>query len=518
MGWTSEQNTGIGDQVVRCIWFKGYVYAFTFTAGVWRRDGIGPWVQVFAGNGHGWYWEDDSALYCGAAGGLRDEIWRSEDGVVWVQDVDLSVAFPPQGSYNLRSEIGGYGSYLYVANHDVTGAGTTFFYRRDLAGVWTAFGATHAGAEGANGRGIIGFGSEVYWTNVTNARYWDGAAWSIEATLDAQLAEYMSVIDNKLYVSCNSIGSNIGGYYWKTTAATNWSWMNLPVPNNTWSCWALCEGADGETYTSTNAWPDKRVYRRVGGHLNLIGYESSAGLNWGGIGGVCTDATGAMFVGVRMAGTIQFFAFVGVYNVTASGGGLYPQSMDCDGDGDSLYIGLYDTTTAQPILISVPLPLDGATSTGNAMFQPGAGDAINVKCTDVGDNLVISGKFAANNENVETSDDAGLTWVDIDRDAWGADTAQPLIVAPLTVDEVMVAVVAVLQDIMETFDAGATAWIQNNAAIGFTPSAMVKLVNGTEMIIGDGAGVRIDYSPNRGATTADITGAFGGNVAALEIT
>jgi len=60
--------------------------------------------------------------------------------------------------------------------------------------------------------------------------------------------------------------------------------------------------------------------------------------------------------------------------------------------------------------------------------------------------------------------------------------------------------------------------VQNNAAIGFTPSAMVKLVNGTEMIIGNGAGNRIDYSPNRGVSTANVTGAFGGNVAALEIT
>jgi hypothetical protein len=47
---------------------------------------------------------------------------------------------------------------------------------------------------------------------------------------------------------------------------------------------------------------------------------------------------------------------------------------------------------------------------------------------------------------------------------------------------------------------------------------MAKIPNGDELIMGDGAANRIDYSPNRGAQLTNITGAFVGNVAALEIT
>jgi len=245
----------------------------------------------------------------------------------------------------------------------------------------------------------------------------------------------------------------------------------------------------------------------------MIGYDTPA-VGPGTRGGVCVDAAGDMYFGTRAAGTVQFFAWAGVYDLTP--GGLYPQAMDCDGDGDTLYVGLYDTATAQPILISVALPLDGAGSMGGNIFSPGAGNAINVKCIDVGDSLVVSGNFG-NNEQVETSDDAGITWTDIDRDAWGAETAQPLAVDPLTIDEVLVCL-ATAQDVTETLDAGATAWVVNNAAIGFTPSAMAKLPNGNELIIGNGAGNRIDYSPNRGVTLVNITGAFGGNVASLELT
>ena len=520
MGWTVEQNTGVNDYVIRCVWFKGYIYAGTRDDGVWRRDGIGPWVHVFngpiAGGGVLWHWEEDDALYCGDSW----NIYRSVDGVAWVLDQNLGALGSGQAAFHSWSEIGGYGSYLYVANHD-NGPPQTYFYRRDLAGVWANYAAPHAGAEGAVGKGIIGFGGEVYWTNNTRVRYWDGAAWSAEATLDGLCgyASYMSIVDNKLYIGASVTLSPPGGYYWKTSAATNWSFLNHQVPDNTFGVFTLNDGADGETYTwSTDNGTDIRVYHKVNNHLNLIGQDTAAIIGIGGVrGGIGVDATGAMYLASRSAGTVRFFAFVGIYNLTPVGNGLYPQSMDCDGDGDALYVGLYDTTTAQPILISVPLPLDGATSTGSAMFQPGAGDAINVKCTDVGDNLVISGKFAANNENVETSDDAGLTWTDIDRDAWGADTAQPLVVAPLTMDEVMVAL-ATAQDIVETLDAGATVWTVNNAAVGYSPGAMVLLPNGTEMLIGDDGANLINYSPNRGVSVGVVTGAFGGNVAALEIT
>jgi hypothetical protein len=516
MPWQVEQNTGVNDRVIRCIWWKGYIYAFTEDAGVWRRDGVGPWTQVFVNGNNGgqaWLWEEDDATYCGGGALNGSKIYRSVDGTNWTVDVDLNVAFGLQGFYHNYSEIGGYGDYLYVANHDV-GISTTFFYRRDLAGNWIAH-STHVGVEGAGGRGIVGFGGEIYWTNWTEQRYWDGAAWSVEPTLTTQCGStcYLSVIDDALYVLTSTSASLIGGYYWRTAMATDWSFLNLPVPDNTWGGWTLCQGEDGEAYTIAQDGTTLRIYQKVGPLLDLIHYQATVGVGLGTRGGVCTDATGEMFFGTRAGGTVQFFAFAGNYNVTP--GGLYPQAVDCDGDGDALYVALYDTTTAQPMLISVPLPLIGGVSAGSNIFNPGAGTAINVKCPDVGDQAVVAGDFG-NNEQVETTDDAGLNWTDIDRDAWGAETAQPLEINPISIEEVLVALAAA-QDITETFDAGATAWVVNNAAVGYSPGAMSKLPGGDELVIGDDAANRIDYSPNRGVTLQNITGAFAGNVAALEV-
>jgi len=446
MGWAVEHNTGIAGSVTRLVWFKGDLYAFTMNDGIWRRPAAGPpWVQVFAfpTGGQAWVWEDDDAIYCGGGWLNGNNIYRSEDGTAWVVDVDLNVAFGLQASYHDYSEIGGYGSYLYLANHDVAGPGSTFFYRRDLAGVWAAFGAPHVGVEGAGGRGIIGYGGEVYWTNWTNARYWDGAAWSIETTLNSQGCEKMSVIDEILYLNASTIMPWIGGYYWKTAAATDWTWMNLPVPNNMWTCWPLCEGADNETYTATSDGTAMRVYQQVGGMLNLIGYQAVMPVAPDSHGGVCVDDTGAMYIGTEPGAAIQFLAFAGVYTVTP--GGLYPQAIDCDGDGDQLYLALYDTGTALPMLISVPIPLDGALSMGSNMFSPAVGTRINVQCSVVGDNLAIAGDFAAVDDHVRVSGDAGLTWTNIGSNLWNVNVAQPLEInpnslggTPVAPDEVMV--------------------------------------------------------------------------------
>jgi len=303
-----------------------------------------------------------------------------------------------------------------------------------------------------------------------------------------------------------------------------------PYAAHRWWALVVCAGPvykfynsdDGTTWTEVHqfagttqhaaGWPD-RVNEFVAtndGVVYPLVYSSDRGDtwttkagNWGPFG--YNGDIRCVAVGIPAAVT---------WNYTVVGGGLYPQAIDCDGDGDSLYISLYDTTTGQPVLVSVNLPLDGATSVGNITFNPGAGSAINVKCIDIGDNLVISGDFGAN-EQVETSDDGGMTWTDIDPGTWGAALAQPLVVDPLTLDEVMIALTP--QSIIETLDGG-TTWTVYNAAVGYSPGAMTKLVNGNEMIIGDDGANRIDYSPNRGVSTANVTGVFGGNVAAVEIT
>lgn len=514
MGWTVEQNTGVNGHVVRCVWFKGYIYAFTQDDGVWRRDGVGPWTQVFNGTGLGWYWADDDALYCpGPAGG--EHIHRSEDGLAWPEDIDLLATFGAHagGWWHTWGAMGGYGDYFYYENHDVGGAGTTYFYRRDLDGNWDMPFATHVGAEGANGRGIIGFGGKVYWTNMLYARYWDGAAWSIETTLNGQGSTYMSAIDNKLYVCTDPSHSLVGGYYWKTTAATTWAFMNLPIPDNTWWVWTLCEGADGETYTLTSSGLNMRIYQKVGSILKLIAGQASIAAGVGTCGGICVDAAGAMYWGTRALGTIRFFYYDPDYDVTPEGGGLYPQAMDCDADGDALYIAVYDAA-GQPALIKVMLPL-ATGSMGSTMFGPAAGgSAINVQCTGVGQRLAISGRLSAGgNDSVQVSTDAALSWTDV-APAWG-DTAQPIEVSPDTLDKIMACLDA-NQDIVETLDQG-TLWLTRNAAVGYSPGAMARLPQGDELLVGDDAANRIDYSPNQGATLHNITGAFQGNVAALEV-
>jgi len=409
-----------------------------------------------------------------------------------------------------------YGDYLYCFINDL-GVDATIL-RRDRAGTWTDL-PTGLPPElfPTTTRGVIEFGGIRYWTDSGFVRYWDGAAWVPEPTLDGACGycSWMSVIDNVLYIGASATFSPpYGGYYWKTPSVTNWSFLSHEVPDNTWGNYPLCVGADGEVYTwSTSTGADIRIYRKINNHLSLI-HQDTAGLAGmlGLYGGIGVNAAGEMYLGEESAGNVHFFAFVPTYDLTP--GGLYPQAMDCDGDGDMLYLALYDTATAQPRLVSVALPLDGAASMGSSIFSSGAGTAINVRCNSVGDSLAVSGHFGAN-EQVETSDDGGITWADIDPGTWAANLAEPLVVDPLTLDEVLIALTP--QSIIETVDGG-TTWTTLNAAVGFSPGAMAKLVNGDEMIIGDDGANVILYSPNRGVTTAVVTGAFAGNVASLAIT
>jgi len=184
--------------------------------------------------------------------------------------------------------------------------------------------------------------------------------------------------------------------------------------------------------------------------------------------------------------------------------------MDCDADGDALYLAIYDIN-GFPVLIEVDLPLT-ATSIGNLRYNPGAGDAINVKCSVIGQQLAISGFFRAN-EQVEISQDAGLTWSPVDPN-WGNERAQPLEVGPGALDDLMICLDN-LQDLYDTEDMG-VAWTQEQANIGYSPGSMRRKRD--EVILGDDAANSIEYSPNKGQQLTDITGVFAGNVAALDVT
>jgi hypothetical protein len=254
-----------------------------------------------------------------------------------------------------------------------------------------------------------------------------------------------------------------------------------------------------------------QVYARLGSHWVQQGTVVALALTAG-----CRDANGDLFAGGTVGGSTAFYLYTPDFAIAP--GGLPPQAMDVDGDGNAIYVGLYNAA-AQPVLVKVAAPLVN-NALGNAVFNPLAGTAINVKCGDVGGELAIAGSFAAapGNEQVEVSEDGGGTWADIDRDFWGVDTAEPLLVDPDDAAN-MVMVALASGQITETLDGGATVWTINNAAVGYSPSAMAKLPEGDELVVGDAHAARkVEYSPNRGVTLQDITGGAAiGNVTALEV-
>ena len=239
MGWAQEQNTGAGGRGFRGVYFRGNLFAFVQrsvagASGVWHRDGVGPWVLTQAGT-HPTYWRADGAFYTAGVGAVaqRRQVWRSVDGINWVLDWTLPAGWVANPSSIFGMEA--YGDYLYAFVNDV-GVDATII-RRDRNGVWTDLPTGLAPeATPESTRGVIEFGGIRYWTDTGFVRYWDGSAWVAEPTLDGQCgpSAWMSVINNILYIGADSAYAHGGGYFWKTAAATNWSFLSLPIPDNTW--------------------------------------------------------------------------------------------------------------------------------------------------------------------------------------------------------------------------------------------------------------------------------------------
>jgi len=493
--WALDFNTGLGAGVTsRFVNFAGNFFAFvvnTNAAGVWRRVGAGNWVRTIGPgnnlgrgevwNGRMWWIQWDGANY---------SVYRSIDGINWVLDTTPAIGG------NMWEAIGGFSSYLQIARRTV---GTVEFYRRNTTGTWTAYPPATT-LTNLFPTGVMAFSGKVHLSTPDGSFTWDGSSWTQDSPSLAAC-----------YFMVHSLGS-IGNYYlWATPGnktyrrSAHGNWM-LDAGNPYGGSLGFSVDEDGMLYATNST--TSQVYARVGSFWHsqggFVAFTTFAG---------CRDANGDLFAGCVVGGSTCFYIYTPDFNIAP--GGLSPQAMDVDGDGDALYIGVYNAA-AQPVLVKVALPLVN-NAIGNAVFNPLAGTAINVKCGDVGGELAIAGSFAAapGNEQVEVSEDGGGTWTDIDRDAWGVEVAEPLLVDPDDAANRVMVALAGAQDIVETTDGGATAWVINNAAVGYSPGAMAKLED--ELIIGDDAANRIDYSPNRGVTLQNITGAFGGNPCAIEV-
>lgn len=191
--------------------------------------------------------------------------------------------------------------------------------------------------------------------------------------------------------------------------------------------------------------------------------------------------------------------------LTPVGAGIPDQTMDVDGNGDILYLGLYNSG-GFPELLTVPLPLDGVTSTATSRYGPGAGDAINVKAHYlVGNFSIIAGHFG-NNEQARRSEDGGPTYDDIDPGTWAANRAQPIAIDSNYEEHVLLALDA-LDDLVEKDSAD--AWADLNTALPFDVGAMAIFdLDPNEIVIGRiNAGTpMVEYSPNNGSTLQDISG------------
>jgi hypothetical protein len=476
-------------------------------AGVWNRVqlAVGPiWGRGTACEWNGLLWEV----------GTDDKVYWSNNGIAWNMDLDIGVTWGTTSpTYGLGADPDG--TYLYLVHVD----GVNFYFaRRNVAGVWqNNFIPARAIFMGMNNtQGIIVYDSYVFHSSGSyGLERWDGAAW-VEDSLTAVTLGAFPVHDGTIFTVAPEGVNDIAVWRW---TGSDWEQEMIASSGGNQTSY-LSIGADNVLYIGTST-ADALIYERdddsetwsLLDQTNVVAGGSTCATYFGSTWYFCERSAGGD--GIYMH-TRTFNIHPAPIGGGVAGNGLPPQMMDCDGDGDYLYLCVYDNAANNPMLIRVPLPLT-ATSVGFAFFDPGAGSAINVKCCTASHELAIAGNFGANDQ-VEVSEDAGMTWADIDPGTWGAETAQPLLVDPDTVDGVKVAL-QTARAIVETTDGGAT-WVTRNAAVGYGPDAMARLdVDSDELVVGDAHAARkVEYSPNRGVTLQDITGGAAiGNVVALEV-
>jgi hypothetical protein len=394
--WNVEQNIGITFRPANLTYFKGSIYLATGDGRIYRRVGT-TWTLVrnvaavygqhmVSWQGYLWTFDDD-------------EIYRSIDGTTWVADVNLRTL---NGNPNYTIEtVNCNATKLFAAG--VVAAGATTFYERDTLGNWTQSPPTSPGA-GWLTTEYIEWGSYYYYCRDGAQFYrWTGAAWAAVPGI-AALEGWCTVQGNVMWVKLDSGAVNTR-IYWVDPDTDTWtqvvntahdsegSRISVDVNGNAW--FAANNGAVTVIY----------VHYPSAAYGSWIQFDSTAvGPGDGRLAGALDEDT--IFFVDRTNNIVYIWA-ANNWNVhppsAGIGAGFNPQVMDSDGDGDRLYIGLYNNAGNTPRLISVATPLDGTASVGLSVFNPGAGTAINVRCPVVSDSVAISGHFGAN-EQVETSD------------------------------------------------------------------------------------------------------------------
>lgn len=468
---------GPGGNAPKMFYFNGDI----FNSGVYRRTPPN-WTQTFVtAAGRACVW--NSQMWAGGA--VAMSIHSSPDGIAWAEDWR-----PVPGVHDHWSGFNAYDDYLRVASRSSAPGPANHFWRRDTGGNWVESPIDQI--ENNHFFDIINYGSDIYLSAAgTDVYYWTGAAWADEPTLDGLGTTYFTTHQGLLYAACGS-----GGIY-RRSEASGWG-LDMSPLGGAWGVGAISVGGDNVLYVAAKDGANSRVYARIGGfwvlHSTAVGVQFRA---------VIADASGSLFAGAVGGG---FYRYELEYDSTPSGNGIPSDSLACDGNGDIIYIAIYDGS-ANPILITVDLPF-AANTVGTLSYNPGAGDAISVKSHYlVGDFSIIAGHFG-NNEQVQRSEDGGGTYSDIDPDTWAANKAQPIAIDPNDEEHVLLALDA-LDDLVEKDSVD--AWTTLDAALPFDVGAMaIYDLDPNEIVIAriNAGAVMVQYSPNNASTWQDITGAL----------
>lgn len=513
MAWALEYTVpgNTGDVYQMHVWL-GEVWAIGYdnaAAGVWYRTPAGgtAWTRTISapGSGRAEIWDSQMFWTATALGGPR-YISVSPDGVNWAVDHDFGV-----GSYSHWSALGGMpGTDLYMAMQSFHGIANTTVYHRDALGNYAAI--ANVVPDNTHGEDVIEYGTgaanRIYWCDQTNCYERPPNAWQIEATLNNYCEAFTyNPGDGLLYCVHQDVGTN-NWQVWRRSLVGGWA-LDHDFGLNTWGFGHISIGSDGNLYVAARDGVNtSRVYVRSGGAWSQITNSPMTGAQFRS----AIEFNGSYFAGTEDG---EFWGDTPDCGFGAVGQGLYPQALACDFDGSVLYVGVYNAA-GQPVLISVPLALVN-TALGTKVYDPAAGDAINVEAISVAGGLTISGLFG-NNEQVRRSLNYGGAWTDIDPNTWGnVDRAQPLMVQASDTGVVLVAR-DLVPDLQQRSAVG--AWTSPNAALPYTVGAMAgSTPQGQEVILGNivAAARQIDRSIDGGTTLMDITGAFGGGgVAALD--